>query len=100
LNCNLKAIIVQTKTGVIAQLLAKYRPSVKIIAGTDDDVTYRQFSTVRGVEGIKLDALSIEAVLAAALKAGHIKAGDKIGVISSIDNDSVDEPSVFKVATA
>ena len=54
LDLGLKLIIVLTDNGKIAQLTAKYRPAVRILAASTNDTVFRQFSTIRGVEGLKI----------------------------------------------
>ena len=54
LDLGLKLIIVLTDNGKIAQLTAKYRPAVRILAASTNDTVFRQFSTIRGVDGLKI----------------------------------------------
>lgn len=52
---NLKAIIVSTRSGYSALMVAKYRPPVPIIAVTFDERTFRKLNFVWGVQPLFLD---------------------------------------------
>lgn len=55
---NAKAIVTITHTGSTAKSIAKYRPSVPIIALTDNDDVVKYLNLVWGVIGIKLERIS------------------------------------------
>lgn len=75
------AIITPTESGSTARMVAKYRPSMLVVAPSPNLVTCRQLSIVKGVFPIHVrhtedtDALIVEAVKSA-LSAGLIQAGD------------------------
>lgn len=50
---NLKYLIIQTQTGNIARLCAKYRPSIEVYAVSEDENVLANLSFSRGVYGIK-----------------------------------------------
>lgn len=55
---NAKAIVTITHTGATAKAIAKYRPSVPIIALTDSDEVVRRLNLVWGVTGVKLKEIT------------------------------------------
>ena len=50
-NLSVDLIVVQTENGVLPRFVAKYRPSVPILACSEDERVIRQLSTCRGVIG-------------------------------------------------
>lgn len=53
-DLNLDLIVVLTDTGSLARLVAKYRPSIKILAASVNAHVVRQMSASRGVIGFKI----------------------------------------------
>lgn len=47
-------IIVQTENGLLPRYVAKYRPSVPILACSQNEQVLRQISTSRGIIGLKV----------------------------------------------
>lgn len=54
LDMAIDLVIVMTETGHLARLVAKYRPSVPVLACSTNDSTIRQMNLCRGVIGSKL----------------------------------------------
>jgi len=76
-----KAILAFTKSGSTAALVAKYRPSIPIIAVTPSAVVSRQLALYSGVQSLEVDVQGttesqIEWVAKAVLAAGVLQAGD------------------------
>lgn len=53
-DLNLDLIVVLTDTGSLARLVAKYRPSIKILAASVNSHVVRQLNASRGVIGFKI----------------------------------------------
>jgi len=58
---DVQLVIVLTESGLLARLISKYRPSVKILACSVNDHVVRQMSAVRGVVGLKSPAVKNQA---------------------------------------
>ena len=76
-----KAILAFTKSGSTAALVAKYRPSIPIIAVTPSAVVSRQLALYSGVQSLEVDVQGttesqIEWVAKAVLDAGALQTGD------------------------
>jgi len=85
----LAAIIVVTRSGYSARMIAKYRPIVPIIAATFNREVFRKMYLVWGVESILLDVPEEMdqfsknlAAVRIALKEGYIKRDDIIILVS------------------
>lgn len=53
-NIAVDMIIVQTENGLLPRYVAKYRPSVPILACSQNEQVIRQLSTSRGIIGLKV----------------------------------------------
>jgi pyruvate kinase len=86
LDSGAPAIVVCTKSGVTARLVAKYRPLAAIIAVTDDEYTARFLQTSRGIIGCiaPMDGDAETVILPTA-----IKHAQKIGVKGMISGAPV-----------
>ncbi len=78
-----KAILAFTKTGSTAALVAKYRPSVPILAVTPSPVVARQLALYSGVQSLQVDIqgnteTQIECVAATVLTAEALQPGDVV----------------------
>lgn len=58
LDSMIDLIIVLTETGKMAQIMAKYKPSVPIFAVSTDSLVVRQLSAIRGVTSYKISEYS------------------------------------------
>jgi pyruvate kinase len=95
-------IIVFTKSGFSARVVASHRPEVPILAATDVDRTYRQLALVWGVqpELVPRSASYNEMVghaLAAARRRGLAKAGDRVVVTAGVPFDQPGSTNLMKV---
>jgi len=90
-----------TGTGKLARLVAKYRPSVPILAVSDVIRVVRQMNCIRGVHGLQVAAMSGTAAVAHGLATQHklYRAGSKVVVVSSTDEGTPDEANSFKIVT-
>ncbi|MEE4253469.1 MAG: pyruvate kinase [Desulfuromusa sp.] len=82
-NINAVAILAFTQTGSTAALIAKYRPSLPVIAVTPNQQVKRQLAMYRGVDSMLVDIqgnteAQIQSVEDAVLAHGILKRGDVI----------------------
>lgn len=78
---DVSAIVVPTSSGYTPRMVAKYRPTVPIIAAVWDPRVRRQLAMVWGVETVLVDLSedtdgTIAAAVEAARRAGFVKTGD------------------------
>ena len=59
-NLSVDMIVVQTENGLLPRFVAKYRPSVPILAISEDPRVITQLSTSRGIIGYLLDSNAAE----------------------------------------
>jgi len=95
-------VIVITKSGFSARVLASHRPAVPILALTDEPRTYRQLSLVWGVIPAMIEHVSsYEAVVplarAAALGHGLAHVGDRVLVTAGVPFDVPGTTNLLKV---
>jgi pyruvate kinase len=95
-------IIVFTKSGFSARVVASHRPEVPILAATDVDRTYRQLALVWGVqpELVPRSASYNEMVghaLAAARRRGLAKPADRVIVTAGVPFDQPGSTNLMKV---
>ena len=95
-------IIVFTKSGFSARVVASHRPEVPILAVTDVERTYRQLALVWGVqpELVPTSASYNEMVghaLAAARRRGLAKAGERVVVTAGVPFDQPGSTNLMKV---
>eukprot|EP00931_Biecheleriopsis_adriatica_P059908 TRINITY_DN35915_c0_g1_i1.p1 TRINITY_DN35915_c0_g1~~TRINITY_DN35915_c0_g1_i1.p1 ORF type:complete len:614 (+),score=97.03 TRINITY_DN35915_c0_g1_i1:70-1911(+) len=96
LDCNATAILALTTSGYTARQLAKYKPSVPIIAITPACVVRRQLAVVRGVVGLQsplpfegnTTIPIIRASLEEAQDAGLVVKGDSVVVVHGNPEDA------------
>ena len=95
-------VIVITKSGFTARIIASHRPAVPVLALTDQPQTYRQLSLVWGVIPHLIEhAASYEAVVplarAAALHRGLARPGDRVLVTAGVPFDVPGSTNLLKV---
>lgn len=95
-------VIVITKSGFSARIVASHRPDVPILALTDQPRTYRQLALVWGVIPHLIEHVaSYEAVVplarAAVLEHGLARAGDRVLVTAGVPFDVPGSTNLLKV---
>jgi pyruvate kinase len=95
-------IIVLTDTGLIARLVAKYRPPVHILACSVVSSVVKNLNTTRGVLGYKIPSYQgqaevIKVVTDAAKQQGLVKSGGKVICILSHNEETPDESNILKI---
>ncbi len=95
-------VIVITKSGFSARVVASHRPSVPILALTDEPRTYRQLALVWGVVPHLIEHVgSYEAVVplarAAAVGRGLVRPGDRVLVTAGVPFDVPGSTNLLKV---
>ena len=93
-----------TESGKLARLVAKYRPSVTILACSINAHAVRQMNCMRGVVGLKIPTFQgtdnvIQFVITEAKKMGLTKAGSKVAVIHGTNEETPDESNIMKILT-
>lgn len=101
-DLNVDLIVVLTDTGSIARLVAKYRPSVPILACSTNESVIRQLNVVRGVVGMKVDTFAgaenlVQATIQQAKEKGLCKAGRKVLSITGNNEETPDETTLLKI---
>lgn len=93
-SLNVDAVVVETESGAMPRYVAKYRPSVPIIACSKDMSVIKHLTPARGVVGFKVkpegDSLITQAV-AFAKEQELVKPGRKVLFIHGMMEDRVDE---------
>lgn len=84
-----RVIATITHSGMTAKRIAKYRPTMPIIAFTESDEVLRQLSLVWGVTGIKLEQLfdtdrSVRLMQDYLREHGHVIPGDRVVLATGI----------------
>jgi pyruvate kinase len=95
-------VIVITKSGFTARIIASHRPGVPILALTDQPRTYRQLALVWGVIPHLIEHVATyEAVIplarAAAVAQGLAQAGDRVLVTAGVPFDVPGSTNLLKV---
>jgi pyruvate kinase len=99
------AIVTVTNTGTTAIRLAKYRPSVKIIAITDSEFVLHRLNLVWGIRSMVLDRMrvgtdeSLKEIENLLVKWGYVKKGDKIVLLAGIPLFRRHSTNMIKVET-
>jgi len=83
MDADCKLIVCLTETGTAAQMIAKYRPKVPILAVSQSDSAMRAMSVVRGVVPMGVSSFAgmdsvITKALAYAKDAGMVQSGDAV----------------------
>jgi len=102
LDLNIDLIIVLTDTGKIARYVAKYRPSVPILACSISMPVVRQLNTSRGVIGYKIPSFQgtdnlLQLVIKTAKDMGLCKQGNKVVTIHGSQEETPDESNILKI---
>lgn len=89
-------VIVLTESGKLGRLVAKYRPSVPILACSTTKSVVCQLNTTRGIVGFKMPSFQsadslLKLVIQTARDSGLCQAGDKVVTIQSSKEDTLDE---------
>jgi pyruvate kinase len=98
------ALIVFTKSGFSARIVASHRPGVPILVLTDQDRTYRQLALVWGVIPCLVQhCATYESMVKLALEAvrarGLARAGDRVVVTAGVPFDVPGTTNLMKVET-
>ena len=101
-DLNVDLIIVLTDTGHLARLVAKYRPSVPILACSVSLSVIRQLNCARGVIGFKIPSYQgtdnlLALTVQQAKERNLCKPGRKVISIHGTDEETPDESSVLKI---
>lgn len=102
LDLNIDLIIVLTDTGKIARYVAKYKPSVPILACSISLPVVRQLNTSRGVIGYKIPSFQgtdnlLQLVIKTAKDMGLCKQGNKVVTIHGSNEETPDESNILKI---
>lgn len=95
-------VVVLTDTGNLARLVAKYRPSVPILACSVSNSVIRQLNVVRGVIGYKIPSFQgtdnlIQLVIKQAKEMNLCKQGNKVVTIHGTAEETPDESNIMKI---
>jgi pyruvate kinase len=90
-QANVKAIVVLSFTGAMASRIAKYRPSVPVVALTPNQSVFNHLCVVSGVQPVLFDAPASTdetfALIKQVLQAkGYCQVGDKVVICSGNTN--------------
>ena len=101
-DLNVDLIIVLTDTGLLARLVAKYRPNVPILACSVSLSVIRQLNCARGVIGFKIPSYQgtdnlLALTVQQAKEKNLCKPGRKVISIHGTDEETPDESSVLKI---
>ena len=100
-NLGVDLIVVQTANGKLPRFVAKYRPSVPILAYCDDQGVLKQLASTRGVIGFKLTSDSTDSPLEQALRYAKdqnmVKQGRKVIYLHGMMEDQVDELAMKEI---
>lgn len=102
LDLNIDLVIVLTDTGKIARYVAKYKPSVPILACSISMPVVRQLYTSRGVIGYKIPSFQgtdnlLQLVIKTAKDMGLCKQGNKVVTIHGSQEETPDESNILKI---
>ena len=98
------AVVVFTKSGFAARIVAARRPGVPIIAFTDQERTYRQLAMVWGVTPVRVSHSETYELMAshareAVVEMGIAKPGDRIVLTAGVPFDVPGTTNTLKVET-
>ena len=98
------ALIVFTKSGFSARIVASYRPNVPILVLTDQARTYRQLALVWGVIPVRVEHCDtyegmVKLALASVRAQGLAKQGDRVVVTAGVPFDVPGTTNLMKVET-
>ena len=101
-DLNVDLIVVLTDTGNLARLVAKYRPSVPILACSVSLSVIRQLNCSRGLIGFKIPSYQgtdnlLALTIQQAKERNLCKPGRKVISIHGTDEETPDESSVMKI---
>jgi len=99
LDADCKLIVVLTETGVAARVVAKYRPSVPIIAVSASEQVTRQFNVVRGVHAMLTESFAgtdsgITKAILYAKSLGMVSTGDGVVCVHGQNEPGLSEQPV------
>jgi len=100
------AVVVASESGYTARKVAKYRPSVPIVATTPDDAVRRRLSLSWGIQSLGVEHVEgaqeiVREAVDAALAAGAAESGDTVVVLSGMMSDlSADTTNTLKIHVA
>jgi pyruvate kinase len=102
LDLQIDLVIVLTDTGNLARLVAKYRPSVPILACSVNNSVIRQLNVVRGIIGYKIPSYQgtdnlLQLVIKYAKDINLCKAGHKVVTIHGSNEETPDESNIMKI---
>lgn len=103
-SLNAKAIVVLTRSGKTATLIANYRPTCTIIAAVVNPVKMRHLSLTRAVHSINVsEQLSSESLFSFAHEiasgSGMIEKGDKIVIVAGSSTSAKAPSDMLKILT-
>ena len=98
------ALIVFTKSGFSARIVASYRPNVPILVLTDQARTYRQLALVWGVIPVRVEHCDtyegmVKLALASVREQGLANQGDRVVVTAGVPFDVPGTTNLMKVET-
>lgn len=99
------AIIAVTTSGYTAEMMAKYKPEVPVIAATPEEKTYHQQALTRGVYPVKTqvsnmwDEIVSEAVTSAK-RMGFVTKGDSIVLTAGMPLQTTGKTNLIRVISA
>ncbi len=96
------AIITSTMSGHTAQMVARYRPCVPVLAATPDEAVYRRMALVWGVVPLLVPEYAstdemIETTTRAARQAGLVKPGECVVITAGIPAGGEGKTNMLKV---
>ncbi len=99
-----KVICTITHSGSTARRIAKYRPSVPVIAFTETQEVRRQLNLVWGVQSVKVDALydtdkSVQVMEAFLKEQGVVQPGDRIIIATGMPIAQRGRTNMIKIST-
>lgn len=102
LDLNIDLIIVLTDSGKLARLVAKYKPSVPILACSVSKSVVKQLKTSRGVVGFKIPSYQgtenlLQLVIKTAKDMRLCKQGNKVITIHGSAEETPDESNIMKI---
>jgi len=102
LELDSKIILCFTQNGLIARLIAKYRPTAYILAISIDDLVMKGLTVTRGVTCLRVPSFQgLSMLVTYAIKHAYInkmcKAGDTAIALGSLDAEDPDHSNVLKI---
>jgi pyruvate kinase len=102
MELNAAAIITSTMSGHTAQMVARYRPCVPVLAATPNAVVYRRMALVWGVVPLLVPEYTstdemIETTTRAARDAGLVRPGDRVVITAGIPAGGEGKTNMLKV---